>query len=84
MVIDLGDQPSANRLLAASDINRLQQLKLNEKMPLAVFLCSNCALVQLGDVEKPETLFTEDYVYYSSYSKAWANHNSSRTDKVST
>jgi len=74
IVIDLGDQPSANRLLAANDINRLQQFKLNEKMPLAVFLCSNCALVQLGDVEKPETLFTGDYVYYSSYSKAWVNH----------
>ncbi len=74
IVVDLKDQPSANRLLSETDLRTLEDGQSEWKSSLTTYICDECSLVQLGDIVTPEDLFTEDYVYYSSYSKAWVEH----------
>ncbi len=74
IVVDLKDQPSANRLLSQAELRALEGRQQEWKSSLTTYICEECSLVQLGDIVTPEDLFTEDYVYYSSYSKAWVEH----------
>jgi SAM-dependent methyltransferase len=41
--------------------------------PLHAYVCENCFLVQLGEFESPEQIFSE-YAYFSSYSETWLLH----------
>jgi len=68
--IDLGKSPIANNLLT------LKQLKEPEKFFLLhVRTCDSCGLVQLPEISTRETLFPENYTYYSSYSNSWLVHS---------
>ncbi len=49
--------------------------------PLHVQLCERCLLVQLGEYQPPENIFTE-YPYFSSYSDSWLKHAASYCDKM--
>jgi SAM-dependent methyltransferase len=49
--------------------------------PLHVQLCERCLLVQLGEYQPPENIFTE-YAYFSSYSDSWLKHAESYCDKL--
>ena len=61
-VLELGNVSLANSLL------RKDQLEQPEnRFPLDVVFCSNCALVQITETVKPEVLFS-DYLYFSSFS----------------
>lgn len=62
----LGNQPPANALL--NDPQDEEFL-----FPLDVYICSNCGLVQLGDVVDPQILFG-NYVYYSSTTASFIQH----------
>lgn len=73
-ILDLGYQPSANGLLDTRSLNNVAFGKNEPSRELSVWLCQNCALVQLGNFEAPEKLFTENYYYYSSQSKSWTEH----------
>ncbi len=73
-VIDLGEQPSANRLLSKDDLERIQAGTEEPRAPLIVNFCPSCYLVQVTDTAGPEQLFHSDYVYFSSYSGSWAAH----------
>jgi SAM-dependent methyltransferase len=42
-------------------------------LPLKVYVCSTCRLVQLPEAERPEAIFG-DYAYFSSYSDSWLKH----------
>ena len=65
--IDLGSSPLANSYLKENDF-------LNEKFySLCTFLCQNCFLVQLKELETPENIFS-DYAYFSSFSTSWLKH----------
>ena len=67
--IDLGESPLSNSFLTKEDLN------LQEKYyPLKVYVCTSCFLVQTGEEKKPEEIFNEKYVYYSSYSVSWLRH----------
>lgn len=67
-VLDFGTTPPANSFL------KKNQLKAKEsKLPLQVFFCKNCYLLQLGHVVNPEILF-KDYVYTSSTSPVFVKH----------
>jgi hypothetical protein len=46
-----------------------------EDHPLQVMICGKCGLVQLSESLSREDLFTEEYVYYSSFSKSWLKHS---------
>ena len=66
--VDLGAMPLANAYLTAD------QLELPEpSYPLAVFVCSECWLVQADAVVPPEDIFSH-YAYFSSYSDGWVAH----------
>jgi SAM-dependent methyltransferase len=49
--------------------------------PLHVQLCERCLLVQLGEYQSRENIFTE-YPYFSSYSDSWLQHAQSYCDKM--
>jgi hypothetical protein len=41
--------------------------------PLHVYVCDRCFLVQLGEYQSPENIFS-NYPYFSSYSDSWLKH----------
>jgi len=41
--------------------------------PLHVYVCDRCFLVQLGEYQTPENIFS-NYPYFSSYSDSWLKH----------
>lgn len=66
---DLGMSPVSNELRpAATALSHGQTY-----YPLRAMVCETCWLVQLTHVETPEH-FTEDYVYFSSFSQSWLDH----------
>ncbi|MGM0653188.1 MAG: methyltransferase domain-containing protein [Bacillota bacterium] len=66
--VDLKAAPLSNSYLNPEDLNRMEPF-----YPLHAYVCSNCFLVQLEEMESPEAIF-EDYAYFSSYSKSWLEH----------
>lgn len=68
LVLDLGLQPLANRLL------RVEQLgEIEPRYPLRLGLCEDCRMLQILDLVPPAEMFT-DYVYFSSTSDAMVEH----------
>ena len=68
--IDLGESPIANNLLTLEQLS-----KKEEFFPLHTRTCDSCGLVQLPEISSRETLFPENYSYYSSYSESWLAHS---------
>ncbi len=66
--VDLGAQPLANSYLEPAALNRMEPF-----FPLHVRVCETCFLVQLPEVESPESIFG-DYAYFSSFSDLWLRH----------
>ena len=66
--IDLGNTPLANSFL---NQNELQRNELT--IPLIVYVCEKCFLVQLKESSSPSEIFS-DYAYFSSYSTSWLKH----------
>jgi len=66
--VDLGAQPLANSYLEPAALNRMEPF-----FPLHVRVCGTCFLVQLPEVESPESIFG-DYAYFSSFSDLWLRH----------
>lgn len=67
--LDLGSAPPSNAFLRAEDLNAAEVW-----FPLKLFTCAHCKLVQVGEVQKHDALFSSDYVYFSSYSRTWLAH----------
>lgn len=80
--VDLGIQPSANRLLSAAELEAIATGTPEPVFPLKVLVCGQCFLVQLADFRRPEDMFTSDYVYFSSYSGSWVEHARRYADMV--
>jgi hypothetical protein len=68
--IDLGESPIANNLLTMDQLSESEEF-----FPLHVRTCDSCGLVQLPEISTRETLFPENYTYYSSYSNSWLLHS---------
>lgn len=49
--------------------------------PLHAYVCEKCFLVQLGQFQTPDDIFS-DYAYFSSYSDSWIEHGKRYTEKV--
>ena len=69
LLIDLGAQPPSNSYLRAKDLDE-EEIYL----PLKVYVCSSCFLVQTADFTHRETFFNDTYAYFSSTSKTWLQH----------
>lgn len=75
--LDLGSAPPSNAFLRAEDLVREEAY-----FPLKVLSCPECHLVQIDEVQCRETLFSADYVYFSSYSPSWLAHARTYVDLV--
>jgi len=67
--LDLGCAPPSNAFLAPADLE-----KPEVHFPLRLFTCNACHLVQVDEVQRHDALFSNDYVYFSSYSHSWLAH----------
>ena len=65
---DLGMSPPSNAYLEARQLFEMERF-----YPLHAFVCEECKLVQLGQFQSPEEIFS-DYAYFSSYSESWLVH----------
>jgi hypothetical protein len=70
--IDLGCAPPSNAYLMAADLKKPELW-----FPLRVLVCTDCWLVQTEDYAGADQIFTDDYAYFSSYSKSWLEHAAS-------
>ena len=75
--LDLGAAPPSNAFLREQDLGAAER-----HFPLKVLTCSSCRLVQVDEVERHEALFSDDYVYFSSYSSSWVAHAKRYVDAV--
>ncbi|MEE3851312.1 class I SAM-dependent methyltransferase [Gordonia sp. LSe1-13] len=73
---DLGLSPMANSYVAPENTDRGEIF-----YPLHAYVCSECLLVQLGEFETPEEIFS-DYAYFSSYSSSWLEHARTYVEQV--
>ncbi len=69
LLLDLGHSPISNKFL---DSDQLQDVEAH--YPLKVRLCDLCGMVQIPEVTRKEALFSDNYVYFSSFSSSWLVH----------
>jgi SAM-dependent methyltransferase len=67
--LNLGMHPLSNAF-----VKKENQTQGEMFYPLETFVCEKCWLVQLNEPAKREEIFTEDYVYFSSFSSLWLKH----------
>jgi hypothetical protein len=66
---DLQTCPPSNAMISFEKLNSSELY-----FPLKVFVCENCWLVQVDEIKKAESIFNEEYTYFSSYSTTWLKH----------
>ncbi len=67
--VDLVNSPPSNSFLTEEQLNEPESY-----LPLSIFVCDSCYLVQIDEYKKAKEIFNGDYVYFSSYSKSWVEH----------
>ena len=75
--VDLVNSPPSNSFLRKEQINEPEVF-----YPLRIFVCENCFLVQIDEYKKSEEIFSEEYVYFSSYSSIWLEHARKYVDMI--
>lgn len=75
--VDLNDSPPSNSFLKKEDLDRKE-----ERYPLKVYVCNKCFLVQLPEHKDAREIFSDDYVYFSSYSQSWLKHSEAYVSKI--
>jgi SAM-dependent methyltransferase len=66
---DLSYSPVSNAMLSDGQLNEPESY-----YPLKIFVCDNCYLVQVDEMQKADKIFDEEYTYFSSFSKSWLKH----------
>ena len=67
--LDLGSAPPSNAYLTQGALRAPEVW-----YPLRLLVCERCWLVQTEDHAGRESLFTDDYAYFSSFSSSWLAH----------
>ena len=67
--VDLGAAPPSNAFLREQDLALVESY-----FALKVYTCHECRLVQVDEVQRHDALFSDDYVYFSSFSPSWLAH----------
>lgn len=67
--LDLGFAPPSNAYLKLEDLTKPEMY-----FPLKLKVCTSCWLVQTEDYTAADSLFTDEYAYFSSTSSTWLNH----------
>ena len=68
--LDLGSAPPSNAYLSEAALRTAEIW-----FPLRLLVCEGCWLVQTEDQAGRESLFTDDYAYFSSFSASWLAHS---------
>jgi len=68
-MLDLGSAPPSNAYLTPAGLQAPEVW-----YPLRLLVCQTCWLVQTEDYAGRESLFGDDYAYFSSYSDSWLAH----------
>ena len=68
--LDLGSAPPSNAYLSEPALRTAEIW-----FPLRLLVCEGCWLVQTEDQAGRESLFTDDYAYFSSFSASWLAHS---------
>ena len=68
-MFDLGHQPLSNDYLKKNELDHYEVY-----LPLKLFLCSSCGLLQIPAYKSSLEVFKEDYAYLSSTSKTLCDH----------
>lgn len=68
--IDLGTSPIANSYVKPENF-----MKMEPFFALHAFVCGECFLVQLPNMESREHIFNDEYAYFSSYSASVLAHS---------
>jgi SAM-dependent methyltransferase len=76
-ILDMGPMPLSGGFLTRERLASPEAL-----YPLEVGFCSDCSLVQLLSAVQPETLFCDDYPYYSSYTDSLVAHARASVDEL--
>jgi hypothetical protein len=74
---DLQTCPPSNAMVKFEELNEPEKY-----LPLKVFVCSNCWLVQTDEIKKADQLFNDEYTYFSSFSSSWLEHSKKYVDYV--
>jgi len=75
--LDLGKHPLSNAFIKKENAGQKEAF-----YPLEVFVCEKCWLVQIDEPASREEIFTDDYVYFSSYSQSWLKHAEAYAQKA--
>lgn len=67
--LDLGSAPPSNAYLSTETLSAPEVW-----FPLRMLVCETCWLVQTDYLAGRESLFTDDYAYFSSFSTSWLAH----------
>lgn len=68
-LVDLGTTPLANSNLRSRD-----DIAAERSFPLHVMVCDACHLAQTTESVPAESIFHDDYAYFSSFSSSWVEH----------
>jgi len=68
--IDMVNSPPSNSFLTAEQLNEVEPY-----FPLKVFVCEKCFLVQIDEYKHHDEIFSQDYAYFSSFSRSWLKHS---------
>ncbi|GAA0873724.1 class I SAM-dependent methyltransferase [Wandonia haliotis] len=63
-------------------VNQDRLLEPETYFPLKTFVCNNCWLVQVDELEKAEAIFNAEYTYFSSFSTSWLEHARRYTEQM--
>ena len=75
--IDLVNAPPSNSFLTKEQLNDPEVF-----YPLRLFVCDKCFLVQVDEYKKSDEIFSQDYAYFSSFSKTWLDHAKKYVDMI--
>ncbi len=75
--IDLGFSPPSNAFLTKAQLNEPEV-----HYPLNLWVSERTFLVQIDEYKKADEIFSEDYVYFSSFSTSWLAHSKSYVEMM--
>jgi 2-polyprenyl-3-methyl-5-hydroxy-6-metoxy-1,4-benzoquinol methylase len=78
LFIDLGMSPPSNSFLTIEQLNNPEVY-----LPLKLWICNDCFLVQIDEYKNAREIFNNDYAYFSSYSTTWLKHSKNYVDMIS-
>jgi 2-polyprenyl-3-methyl-5-hydroxy-6-metoxy-1,4-benzoquinol methylase len=70
--------PPSNSFLTVEQLNNPEVY-----LPLKLWICKDCFLVQIDEYKNAREIFNNDYAYFSSYSTTWLKHSKNYVDMIS-